>query len=199
MTPFAATQSPRNRGFTLVELMITVSIIGILGLISVPGVLRYVPTHRVNNAAKVLATELNLARMRAIARNHVHHVEFDLGNQIVRVWDDDDNDWATANTLVKTVNLATQAPNVSIDYNGVTGVDNNPISQAARFGTTSAPVRAVFLPNGLLADPGVLYLIPGTDKGTAVNDRMRAIEVTRSGQVTMHRYDAAPTPPWREY
>ncbi|WP_461393837.1 pilus assembly FimT family protein, partial [Deferrisoma sp.] len=46
-----------RRGFTLVELMITIAVIGILGLVVTPGILKTIPTYRVNRAAKALATE----------------------------------------------------------------------------------------------------------------------------------------------
>ena len=194
----AMNRPTRSHGFTLVELMITISIIGILGLLVVPGILAYVPAYRVNSAAKALATELSLARMRAISRNHVHHVAFYPATQEIKVWEDDDNDWSTANTLVKTVALATAFPNVSIDYNSVTGVDGAAIAQEAEFGATAAPVRATFLPNGLMADPGVLYLLPVSDKGRR-DDNMRAIQASRAGQVARLRYDDTLVPPWKEY
>jgi type IV fimbrial biogenesis protein FimT len=190
-------RSPQHRGFTLVELMITISIIGILGLLVVPGILNYLPAYRVNSAAKSLATEMNLVRMRAIAHNRVHRVAF-TGTQEIQIWEDDDNDWATTNTLVKTLDLATLFPNVSVDYNAVTGVDGVTIAQAASFGGTAGPVRATFLPNGLLSDPGVFYLIPTSDKGKR-DDRMRAIRLTRAGLVALLRYTAGSTPPWEEY
>jgi prepilin-type N-terminal cleavage/methylation domain-containing protein len=192
------TQPTRSPGFTLAELMITVAVIGILGLVTVPGILAGVPAYRVNNATKALATELNLARMRAVARNRVHHVAFYPATEEIKVWEDEDEDWATANTLVKTVDVSTTFPNVSVDYNTVTGVDGAAIPQAVEFGTTATPVRAVFLPNGLMADPGVLYLLPAGDK-TRRNDRMRAIQASRAGLVARLRYDASLNPPWREY
>ncbi len=99
--------------------------------------------------------------------------------------------------MVKTIQMSADFPNVRIDYNSVTGIDGSTITQAVRFGTTSSPVRATFLPNGLMADPGVVYLLPKGDKGVR-NDRLRAVEVKRAGHVVLYRYDEA-SGSWEEY
>ncbi len=187
----------RLSGFTLVELIITLAVIAILGLVAAPGLFAYLPVYRVDRAVQVIATELNLVRMRAIAKNRVHHVAFDPAAQTLTVYEDDDNDWSTTNTAVKTLSLATDFPNVSLDYNNVTGLSGSTLSAAASFGSTSSPVRATFLPNGLTSSPGELYLLPAADKGVR-NDRLRAIRVSRGGQVARYRYDTA-SGSWEEY
>ncbi len=191
------TAENRPPGLTLVELVVTVAILGIAGLMITPGILAYIPQYRVDRAAKALAAEMQLARMRAIARNHTHHVAFDTSAQTVTIYEDDDNNWSTTNTVVKTIDLDSDFPNVRIDYNSVTGVDGKPIAQAVRFGTTSSPVRATFLPNGMATDPGVFYLMPSGDKGVR-NDRLRAVEVKRAGYVALYRYNTA-SGSWEEY
>ena len=187
----------RRNGFTLVELIITVAVIAILGLVVTPGLFAYLPVYRVDRAVQVIASELNLARMRAIAKNRVHHVAFDPSAQTLTVYEDDDNDWSTTNTVVKTVSLSADFPNVSLDYNNVTGVSGSTVSSAVSFGSTSSPVRATFLPNGLTSSPGELYLLPTADKNKR-NDRLRAIQVSRGGQVARYRYDTASST-WEEY
>ncbi|RMG90324.1 MAG: prepilin-type N-terminal cleavage/methylation domain-containing protein, partial [Candidatus Dadabacteria bacterium] len=177
----------RRRGFTLVELMITIAVIGILGLVVTPGILKTIPAYRVNRAAKALATEMNLARMRAIAKNHTHHVVFAGGTTQTITVEEETKDPATGTTttsVVKTIALATEFPNVKLDYNSVTGVDGTTLTSAVTF----PGGRATFLPNGLLTQPGAFYLMPSADKGVR-NDRLRAVEVTRAGQVILYRYD----------
>lgn len=186
-------QTRTRRGFTLVELMITIALIGIMGLIAAPGLFRAIPNYRINSAAKVLATEVNLARMRAIAKNRVHQLDFDATNQDIEL---KENNSGTL-TLVKTIAFANQFQNVTLGYKaGTLGLGGAAITQAAAFGAASS-AQLEFRPNGLAAGSGVFYLIPTGDVNTR-NDRMRALQVSRAGQVTLFKYDAAASPPWKE-
>lgn len=182
-----------RRGFTLVELMITVALIGIVGLVSAPGLLGALPTYRVNAAAKVLATEVNLARMRAIAKNKVHQLDFDVANQDIDVKEDNSGTLS----LVKNISFADRFEAVTLGYKtGTLGLDGAAITSAVAFGTASS-AQAGVRPNGMLTGSGVFYLIPTADVSSR-SDRMRAVEVSRAGRVTVYQYDTSAAPPWRE-
>lgn len=185
-------------GFSLVELMVVVALIGIMGLLGAPSLLTMVGNYRVNGATKALEGKMHLVRAKAVAKDQTHHVAFDDSAQTLTVYSDADNDWTTANDTDETLSLATAFPGVSLGYNACNGPDNTAIAASAVFGSTATPVRAVFLPNGLLQDPGYFYLIPTVDLGVK-NDRMRALQVTRTGEVTRYRYKAGATPPWEVY
>ena len=59
---------PSTGGFTIIELLITVSIVGILTALSLPSFLDTVESMTTNSQAKTLLSTLNLARSEAIRR-----------------------------------------------------------------------------------------------------------------------------------
>ncbi len=75
MTKFAAIVS-RQAGLTVIELMAAFGVLAILILIAVPNLLSTLPALRLNDAARQVATDLQLARMRAISQNTANTVTF---------------------------------------------------------------------------------------------------------------------------
>ena len=59
----------RQRGFTLIEVMIAVAIVGILAMVAVPNYLQWNARYQLKQATTELAGSLNLARMAAMNRN----------------------------------------------------------------------------------------------------------------------------------
>jgi type IV fimbrial biogenesis protein FimT len=68
-TVFRAAMRRHSRGFTLVELMITLTVAVVLTVIAVPSYRNMINSNRLTTAANEMVGALNLARMEAIKRN----------------------------------------------------------------------------------------------------------------------------------
>jgi prepilin-type N-terminal cleavage/methylation domain-containing protein len=71
----------KNTGFSLLELMVVIGIIAILSTIAVPGIIGWLPKHRVGSAARDVKSTLEFARSNAIKTNRDVRVEFDFDSE----------------------------------------------------------------------------------------------------------------------
>lgn len=95
-------------GFTLVEVMVVLVVIAILGGISVPGYMKWMPGVRLKSAARDLYTNMQKTRMGAVKDNKDWAIQFDPGNNSYTIYSDSgDDDWTTTgdNVAVETVRL----------------------------------------------------------------------------------------------
>ncbi|HEX7877884.1 MAG TPA: GspH/FimT family pseudopilin [Candidatus Eisenbacteria bacterium] len=96
MNPFRRSNpsAPRSgeRGFSLVELMVSIALMSIMFLVGLPAMNRYLKTNRLLAASANLAGELRLARQRAVSEENNVVFSWNLTDDKYRWLDDDDND-----------------------------------------------------------------------------------------------------------
>lgn len=86
----------RQRGFSILNLVIVVSVVGVLSAIALPSVSSTLQLHRLDTSASIMASKLSEARMQAIKRNRQVWLLVDPANQTMRL-QTTDNSGSTIN------------------------------------------------------------------------------------------------------
>jgi prepilin-type N-terminal cleavage/methylation domain-containing protein len=80
----------KNRtGFTMVEVAVTLSLLGILTAIAVPSYISWLPRHRLQTSARQIYDDLNLAKIQAVKDNANAYITFDTSNYTYFIFLDD--------------------------------------------------------------------------------------------------------------
>lgn len=83
---------PGSAGFTAVEMLVVLSIVGLAAAMSWGSVRDLMEQHRVSGAAGGVATAMRLARERAVAEGNNYILTFRTASNDFQVWDDEGND-----------------------------------------------------------------------------------------------------------
>ena len=76
-------------GVTLIELVVVMAIIAIMGVSLAPAIGEWLDNFRIRQAARDIASHLQLAKIRAISRHLEYRVNFDVANNQYRLWVND--------------------------------------------------------------------------------------------------------------
>ena len=98
----------KNIGFTLLELMVTIGIVGIVTAIAVPNFFEWLPDYHLKKVARDLYSDMQFSKINAMKQNRDWAIVFDAGNKKYFVCSakGSDDSWAIAgNTIEKEVTL----------------------------------------------------------------------------------------------
>ena len=83
-----------KKGFTVIELTIVLSIIGIISIIAIPSYLAWLPRHELKTSVRHIYDDMNMAKFRAIKSNTVAVVIFSIPDNTYTVFLDSSGNWA---------------------------------------------------------------------------------------------------------
>jgi prepilin-type N-terminal cleavage/methylation domain-containing protein len=175
-----------DNAFTVIELMITLTIIAIILGLGAPSLLNALPGLRVSGAARQVLADMRLARVRAVERGTPMGVEFDApgSSHYLLYRDDDGNDaYSVTDESIKQVTLTDEYENVALKSNdGSAPADGVDLDGAGANGV-------VFRTNGSASGSGSVYLMPVNDAVTNHDRNRRVRVVAPTGNVRIESYD----------
>lgn len=178
------------RGFSVLELMLVISLIGIVTAISVVRIGNVLPGLKSDGAMRVVMSQLNTARNLAVAQRRYMRVNFLQPSQIQIVRVDVNSSGAiTGTTTLSTVNFEG-----GVTYNKISGLVDTPdalgMASAVDFGTATT---IQFATDGSLVDQsgnplnGTVVLANSSNKNSS-----RAITVLGStGHIRGYRWNGS--------
>lgn len=170
-------------GFTLMELLVAMIVLGILAAIAIPGVTLWLPGHRLRAAATDLYSNIHLAKMGAVKDKTEWAIVFDVSSNSYAICSSDggDGNWKDGDEIIaKRVDLSDYQSGITFGHGNAT----SPIGTTFGDNVTYNSNVAVFNPRGTCSG-GYVYLQHSW--GTATY----GIGTRSSGVVRLLKWDAS--------
>ena len=191
-----------KKGFTLIELMVAVTIIGLVLAVATPPVMRYMRHFQSKDTAQLVASILRQARGRAIHERNNYIAYFSLSASTITILDDDgggggnpaDAGFVPTN---RGNNRADTGERVYGPYElpagqvfgligGSLGLDGTYVTSPVTF--SGSPPRVIFYPNGSTNEEGLIFVMSNADFRAQKKGSEQMLAVRRStGTVILAR------------
>lgn len=177
---------PKNcpQGFTLVEVMIVVAVIGILSAVAIPTYLTWMPDMRLKATARDVYSTFQKIRLDAIKTNRDLGIVFTPANNTYTICTDSGPDgiWSTllGNTVLQVIDFSQADYGIGYGNGGITGLNSVP-GEAMPADSVSYTNNVLLLRPEGTARNGYIYL-------QNQNNSVYAVGSTRSGVIRLRRW-----------
>ncbi len=156
-----------RRGFSLMELLLTLLLTGVIALVAVPGFLRYARHAALAAGANQMAMDMLRVRYLAVSKNCRYRLRFYQFDRAWR-WEEDLNDNARLDSFEEVSPFQYLPTGIRYDCDGILGPPSQPVSAPSAPITFPGQVMSVG-PTGRWSGIGTIYLANADAEHAAIS------------------------------